>query len=273
MSQAAHPPGEGRGVPRPPSARWVRLAITLALLGALAFAWLILRGGADESLERVLESGVLRVAIEGDNPPFGLLADDQMSGLDVDLARALAEALGVEAQFIVMGYDSLYDALDVGLVDAVISALWVDPDRMGDVRYTRPYFDAGQVMVVRRGSGLTSAADLDGRTIAVEFGSEGDVWARREQRRLAQLNVVRYDAPAAALDALAQGKVDAAIVDAISARLYPDRDALRVAQAVAGEPYAAAVRLESTKLWQALDEALAAMIADGRLEAIIARWF
>ncbi len=252
--------------------RFWALAAGAALLIVLMLAWLILRGEKDESLERVLETGVLRVAIEGDNPPFGLLANDAMSGLDVDLARALAEELGVEVQFVIMGYDSLYDALDVWLVDAVLSALWVDPDRSGDVLYTRPYFNAGQVMVVRQGSDLKGVADLDGRTVAVEFGGEGDVWARREQRRRASLAVARYDAPVAALDALARGEADAAIVDAISARVYPNADALAVVETVTDEWYAAAVRQEGAALWRALDAALGGLIDDGRLEAIISRW-
>ncbi|MCZ7545817.1 MAG: ABC transporter substrate-binding protein [Anaerolineae bacterium] len=254
--------------------RRARLAALLAGCAVLvALAWLLLHGANDESLERVLESGTLRVAIEGDNPPFGLLADDQMSGLDVDLARALADALGVEVQFTVMGYDSLYDALDVWLVDAVISALRVDPDRTGDVRYTRPYLNAGQVMVVPKGAALRSAADLEGRTVAVEFGSEGDVWARREQRRRAALDVVRYDAPVAALDALVDGAADAAVVDAISVWVYPNAGALEVVEYVTDEPYAVAVRIEGEALWRVLDAALVDMIEDGRLERIIARWF
>ena len=251
------------------------LAAAAVVVVGIVLVWLLVRPERDESLERVLETGLLRVAIEGDNPPFGLLLDDEMRGLDVDLARALAEALGVEVQFAIMGYDSLYDALEVGLVDAVISALWVDPDRMDDVRYARAYFNAGQVMVVAEGGQVRSADDLEGRTLAVEFGSEGDVWARREERRRAALRVVRHDTPFAALDALARGEVDAAVVHAISARTYLKgamMDLVVTAQ-VTDEPYAVAVRSKGEALWRALDKALGAMIDSGALEAIVARWF
>jgi ABC-type amino acid transport substrate-binding protein len=251
----------------------IRALITVAVALAMLSAWLILRGGGDSSLERIMQSGVLRVGIEGDNPPFAVLVDNEVVGLDVDLARALAAALGIDAHFVIMGYDSLYDALDVGLVDALISALRVDPDRMDEVHYTRHYFNAGQVLVSREGTDLSGTAALEGRTVAVEFGSDGDVWARRWQRRLSELTVRPYDAPVAALDALARGEVDAAIVDAISARSYLQASAEAVIlETLTDDLYAVATRRESARLWRALDEALAGMIADRRLEALIARW-
>ncbi|MBN1284744.1 MAG: amino acid ABC transporter substrate-binding protein [Anaerolineae bacterium] len=253
-----------------------RAQIAIVLLAALPIAvllvWLVFGRQGDDIFDEVHRRGALYVGIEGDNPPFSLLENDRLAGLDADLARALAEALGVEVHFVVMGYDGLYDALAVGRVDVLISALRVDPDWWEDFRYSVPYFDAGQVLVVPDGSGIAGPADLEGRAVAVEFGSEGDVWAREQQRRLKELHIQPYDAPVAALDALADGKADAAIIDSISARLY-GRAGIEAVTTVSAEPYAVVTRVESAHLRAALDAALQAMIEDGRLDALIARWF
>ncbi len=251
---------------------WAALALAGAALAVLVGFALSRRG--DHILNEVQRRGALYVGIEGDNPPFSLIEGDTVVGLDADLARALAEALGVEVHFVVGGYDGLYDALDVGKVDVLISALWVDPNRLENFRYTVPYFDAGQMLVVHAGSANApeGAGDLEGRTVAVEFGSAGDVWARGQKRRLHTLHIRRCDTPAEALDALTLGEVDAAIIDSVSLRL-DGRSGLIAAEAVTYEPYAAVTRAESGQLWDALNAALRAMMADGRLDALIARWF
>ncbi len=244
------------------------------LLGAVPVAFVLLlamRGEDGDILQEVRRRNALYVGIEGDNPPFAMLEGDAVVGLDADLARALADALGVDVHFVVMGYDGLYDALYVGRVDVLVSALWVNPDKE-DFRYTRVYFDAGQVLAVLEGSDITDPADLEGRSVAVEFGTDGDMWAG-EQKRQYELDIIRCDTSAAALDALAEGSVDAAVVDNIALRTYRREGIEPVAAAwVSTEPYAAVVRKGDKGLLAALNDALAAMEADGRLEALIARW-
>jgi polar amino acid transport system substrate-binding protein len=253
----------------------VAVILLLTLLPILLIgADLLLRGSGDDTLAEVHRRGALYVGIEGDNPPFAVLQNDEITGFDADLAQAIAESLGVDVYFVIMGYDSMYDSLDVGRVDVLVSAMWVNPDMWGEFRYSDTYFDAGQVMVVPAGSELANPDDLDGHTIGVEFGSEGDVWARQQQRRLKTLDVKSYDAPVAALDALADGVVDAVIIDRISFLLYA-REGVELAAVatVSEEPYAVVTRVESGKLREAVNTEIRAMIADGRLDEMVERWF
>jgi polar amino acid transport system substrate-binding protein len=253
--------------------RIVILSLCFVFFLAL-LAWLILRDAGDNILNEVYRRGALYVGIEGDNPPFAFLENDQVVGLDADIARALAAALGVDVQFVVMGYDGLYDALQVGRVDVLISALWVDPDLWEDFRYSVRYFDAGQLLVTQVGSRIADPTDLEGAALAVEFGSEGDVWARRQARRLKSLDIKPYDAPVAVLDALAADAVDAAVIDRVAFMAYTREGvALVEAAVVSEEPYAAVTRAESARLREALDAALSAMIEDGRVDALVEKWF
>ncbi|MEZ4580525.1 MAG: transporter substrate-binding domain-containing protein [Caldilineaceae bacterium] len=125
-------------------------------------------------------------------PPFETLADDgAIVGYDVDLARAMAAQWDMEVELVAIGFDSLIDALIAGKVDSVISALPLDPRLTKDIAYSAPYFEAGLRLAVPQASALAAtdpaalepdAFDpgtlLDGRTVAVEWGSTGDMIGR-----------------------------------------------------------------------------------------------
>jgi ABC-type amino acid transport substrate-binding protein len=211
-------------------------------------------------------------------PPFETV-DEQgnLVGFDVDLARALAGQLGVEARFVAnLPYDGLYDALRARQVDAVISALYLDPSRMDRFAYSASYFNAGHVLVTRTGmEAIRDVESLAGHSLAVEFGSEGDVAARAWQRRLRDLAIVPCQSPDEALDQVAAGEVDAALVDHVSAlRATGVGAGLQIAgDPVTDEPYAVAVWGENRGLLRAIDQALAQLGEDGTLAALKDRWF
>lgn len=222
----------------------------------------------------LLPYGELRVGIDTSYPPFGLDADGQLSGLDVDLARAVAAELGVPLRFVPLGYDGLYDALLADQADALFSALRFDPLRLGRVLYTISYFDAGQVLVAPPGAGITTLHDLDGRRLAVEFGTAGDQEARAWQRRLHTLDILPYEWAADALHAVQAGAADAALVDAVAARLWlREHDGLAIApEYVTYDPYTVAVAGNNSRLWEAINEALTTLLQNGTADDIIARW-
>jgi polar amino acid transport system substrate-binding protein len=242
----------------------------------------------------VRDSGIMRVGMDASFPPFETIAaDGGLVGFDVDLAQELGRRLGVEIQFVAnLPYDGLYDALAVDRVDVVISALVVNPTRMADFGYSTPYFDAGQVLVVHKGeTGIEGMPDLAGRTLAVEFGTQGDLEARKWTRRLAGLTVVHYQTAAEALAAVEPGEVNAALVDHVSAlaagaraqaRKRSQSDTLQESNAgkaliivgtpAAEEPYAVAARRESRHLLQAINGVLAEMEADGTMDTLKMEW-
>jgi polar amino acid transport system substrate-binding protein len=246
------------------------------LVGALLLAGCAVE---EDAWERIATSGVLRVGVDPTFPPFALAEGDQIEGLDVDLARALAEELGLEAQFTYFGYDGLYDALATGQVDVLISALVIAPERMKDVTYSAAYFDAGQFLFVgEKSPSVDSMADLEGKTVAVELGALGHVLAQEWQGRLRDLAVQTYAGAAEALSAVANGEADAALVDSVSGRLFlrdhpTEAPRLRmIAEAVAPEPYAIAIRIEDEMLQRELNAVLQRLLESGRMELSINRW-
>ncbi len=199
-------------------------------------------------------------------PPFETLNErGEMIGYDVDLARALAAEMGVTLELIATGFDGLTDALVVGRLDSVISALPYDPRLTQDLRYTTSYFEAGTRLVVRTDSPIASVEDLAGRTVAVEWGSAGDAEARQLQRQGIGLERLPLPSPDEALAALLAGDSDALIVDGVTLRLAQGGGAaLRaVGQPLEGDPYVIGVADPSPQLHAAVESALTTLPRSG----------
>lgn len=239
------------------------------------------RGG--DTLERVLDTGVLRVGMDASFPPFEYVNDaGDLVGFDVDLARAIADRIAseyeteVQVHFVAnLPYDGLYDALTAERVDAVISALYTDPARADGFAYSTPYFNAGQVLVVREGEAIEKLEDMAGRTLAVELGSEGDVVARDRARRLSDLTVLPCQSAQEALDQVVAGQAHAALVDHLSALSAIDEESqLRITgPPVTDEPYAVALQGDSHGLLRAVNDALEELEEEGTLNQLRRKWF
>jgi polar amino acid transport system substrate-binding protein len=227
----------------------------------------------DGTWRRVQESGVLRIGMDASYPPFGVISANGPLGLDVDLINEIGRRLGVRVEIVNLGFDGMYEDLYTGKVDALISALSVDPAQLGRFFYTRPYIDAGQVIVSRDGTYQTMR-DLDGHSVALEYGSIGDEVARIWKRRLRVLNLIHFTTADEALQAVASGKADAALVDSITARLYLRSHSGLILSKKTAYPdvYAIAVRTGSYDLAGVLNRLLNDMERDGTLSAIIERW-
>lgn len=245
---------------------------------ALAGELFVLRWAAlerPESPPRLLfPYGEMRIGVDASYPPFAIATADDLFGLDIDLGRAIAARLNIPVRFVNMGYDGLYDSLKADQVDIVISALLVEPSRLGDVRYTRHYFNNGLVLVSSANKPLESMYDLPGGSVAYEFGSEADQQAHIWLRRVLPFEIQPYELPQYALDAVRLNIADAALVDATSALLYLRNHTGWNAsyRYVTDSWYAVAVRLDRFELWAVVNEALQSLANDGALDAILSRW-
>ena len=260
-------------------------AIILVLLAGIGLGRLIKGTEDDGTLERVKATGELRVGLDASFPPFESLdATGNVVGVDADLAHAIATALGAEPVFVNIGFDGLYDALLAGRVDAVISGLPYDPLRTQDVIYSEPYFNAGQLLVVRASDTTMTRGGTDhppvseylrGRAVAVEWGSLADMEGRRLRQVSVGMQILPQPTAQEALTALASGQADAAIADAVSVYQFlgQDREGVHIAATLTDEPYVIATRMTSRQLAEAINQALAALRESGELDQLKAKWF
>ncbi len=218
--------------------------------------------------------GEIRIGVDASYPPFEVATSTDISGIDIDIGKAIGARLNMPVRFINMGYDGLYDSLKADQVDILISALTIDYSRSGDVLYTVPYYNAGQVLVTDSQHPLANMNEVSGHSLAFEFGSEANLTARAWLRRIAPFQLMPYETPNIALDAVRLGDSDAALVDATSAGLYlrqhPDWHAQEVQ--VTDLLYAVALSSKRGNTWAAINEALKLLIDDKTIAAIIKNW-
>jgi ABC-type amino acid transport substrate-binding protein len=230
--------------------------------------------------DHIQSEKVWLVATDASYPPFSTVdANGDLFGFDVDLADAIAGRWGAKAAFENITYDALLGSLVAGRDEAVVSAFVPQPERTREVAYTRPYFTAGTVAVVRQAETDLPGGDATrwaaGKTVAVEYGSSGHALVRYWTQRLVAVTVLPKSTAVEALAAVEEGAADAAVVDAISAYDYlQGHPALKIAgPPLEPEPYVIAVSVKSQTLLREIDIALAAMEADGSLRALRVKWF
>lgn len=243
-------------------------ALLIAALGLV----LIAQPSAQPNAFELFPHGEIRVGVDASYYPFAVATADDLFGLEIDLARAIGEKIGLPVRFVNMGFDGLFDSLRTEQVDVLISALPIDMGRIGSVHYTQPYFNAGLVLV--SGGALASMPDLPGHRLAYEYGSTAESEIRLWQRRVRPFDLAPFDTPHAALDAVRQGQADAALVDAVTARLYLrdhggwSADYHHVTDTL----YALVSSGSRHVLASRLDAALGELLADGTVQALIERW-
>jgi len=271
----------------PPHA-WRRLAWAL-LAGAALLGLTIWAAGSlgltqlqpDEAWQRIQARRLITVATDASYPPFSALDENgEFFGFEIDLAEAIAARWGVSVAFENITYDALLPALVARRDDMVISAFVPQPERLKEVSFSRAYFVAGTVAVIRADGGRrlgTSRPDAwaSGQVLAVESGSGGDALARQWARRVSGITLLPCATAQDALQAVVDNRAEAALTDAASTYAFlRDQPALALAgPPLEPEPYAIAVSSRSHELFGQVEQALAALEGDGSLPSLRAKWF
>ncbi|MCS6879895.1 MAG: ABC transporter substrate-binding protein [Oscillochloridaceae bacterium] len=268
---------------RPP--RWQRDALVDGMaLGVLALyallAWSAAGGprGApplDPVWTAMQRRETLRVATDVGFRPFAFERDGEVIGYDIDLARAIAAELGVKVEFVPTGFDALYDSLVSGRADMIASALPYAPEQGFRARFSRFYFDAGQVLVAPAGAPIAGVADLSGQTVGVALGADADALARRLLRAGANFRLRQnYDDPADALADLRAGQLDAVITDMVTAlEATQGRADLRIVGALTSEPLVLAFPRSAFRLEAEVNRILDDLQRDGFFARLNEHWF
>jgi polar amino acid transport system substrate-binding protein len=167
------------------------------------------------SLSLARDPAPLRVGMELSYPPFEMAdAKGQPEGVSVDLARAMAEALGRKLEILNIPFDGLIPSLKTGKIDLLLSSMTATPERARAIDFSDPYLSTGLCLLAGKNSPVQNAADCDqpGRTVAVKQGTTGHLHARQFK----QARVLVLDRETACVLEVVQGKADAFLYDQMS---------------------------------------------------------
>jgi polar amino acid transport system substrate-binding protein len=203
--------------------------------------------------------------------------DGENAGLDIDLANALAEVMGVEVEFENSGFDGLIPALLAERYDTLMSAMTINPERDEQVDFV-PYFNAGSGIIVASGNpeGIQGPEDLCGQTVAVQEGTVQVEFLEQQSSSCDEaINILRFPTDPEAVQALRAGQAQAEIADFPVAAYSATQSggALEIIpNPIDPAPYGIAVRPDSDELEAAIREALDALRESGRYDDILEQW-
>jgi len=230
-----------------------------------------------------LEDGVLQVGSDIAYAPIEFFEEGTQNpkGLDIDLANALAEELGVTTEFVNTGFDGIIGALNASRFDILMSAMTVTDERSQEIDFV-PYFIAGTDILVKAGNpkNIAGIEDLSGLTAAVQIATiqVDQLEAANADLKAAgkpEITVLTFDQNPLAVEQLRTGRADAVLADspvaANDARLS-DGELESVGLTIPPEPYGIGVRKESTALKAAVEDALKALIDSGKYKEILETW-
>lgn len=258
---------------------WSLLLLVIGLLAAVAVA-----GCGDDDEDgtdstsaasadvTTAKEGVLSVGTDTPYPPFEIGQPPDISGFDIDLIRAVAEEIGLEAEFTDTSFDTIFRDTANGQFDVAAAASTITPAREKVVTFSDPYYESQQALVVAEGSDIASVDDLSGAVVGAQDATTGETYANDET----DASEVRgFPEGPDAIAAVATGQVDAAIIDQPAAVEAVDKQGgIEIVEEIPTEEfYGFAMPKDNTALHDAVNEALATLADNGTLADLYQEYF
>jgi polar amino acid transport system substrate-binding protein len=248
------------------------LLASVMLLGLLAGCG---STGSDNALNTV-EDGKLIMSTNAAFPPYEMTTDEGgFAGIDVEIAGAIAEKLGLELEIDDMDFDAALLAVQQGKSDIVMAGVSVTEKRQLVMDFSNSYATGIQVVIVKEGSDVTMD-NLGEKMIGTQRGTTGYLYASDtpENGGYGEDHVTAYENGMTAVQALLNGQVDCVIIDKAPAMEYvAANDGLTILEGNwVEEQYAIGFGKGNTALQEAVNKALSELIADGTVQGIIDKY-
>lgn len=222
--------------------------------------------------------GKLTMSTNASFPPYEMVADDgSFEGIDVEVAGAIAEKLGLELQVDDMGFDAALQAAQTGKSDMVMAGVTITEERQAVMDFSNSYANGVQVVIVKEDSPIQTVDDLaNANMIGCQMGTTGYIYCSDtvENGGFGEDHVTPYDDGAAAVQALMNGQVDAVVIDNMPAQSYVAANpGLKILDGeFTNEDYAIGVAKGNTALLDAINGALEELTADGTIQSIVDKY-
>ncbi len=251
--------------------KWM-LLLFLLLSAALLSACANMTGAASPAVDGILQKKTLVLGTSGSQPPFSMTTrDGQLIGLDIDIARAMADALDVTLQIETMPFAELLPALKAGRVDMVLSGLTITPQRNLDVAFVGPYFISGKSVLTKLDTvaGIEDASEINmpGMTVTALAGSTSQEFVAAVMPEATFVPAKDYDQ---AVDMVLKDEVKVMIADypvcIISVFRYPGNDLISMIRPLSFEPLGVALPANDPLLVNWVENFLNICQGTGRLD-------
>ena len=230
------------------------------------------QGSASGSIngDGVANAGKLVMATSADFPPYEYHEGDKIVGIDVEIAQAIAQKMGVELEIEDIAFDSVILEVMSGKADLGLAGITATEDRKANLDFSESYTNARQLVIVQEDSPIMTVEDLEGKNLGVQSGTTGDLMASDVK----DATVEHYTKGMDAVMALTQGKVDAVIIDSEVAKYFVKQTSgIKILdQEFANENYVIVVKKGNAALLNNVNAALKELKEDGTIDSIIGKY-
>ena len=244
--------------------------VSLALAAVMVFSMVAFAGEEKKSVTTVQE-GILNMATNAEFPPYEFKEGDDFAGIDVEIAGAIAEALGLELKINDVEFGSIIGGVQTGKYDIGIAGMTKTEEREKSIDFSDTYAKGVQVIIVPEDSDIKSVEDLQGKKIGVQQDTTGDIYCCGD---FGDENVTEYKTGADAVQALVSGKVDCVVIDNEPAKSYVAfAKGLKILETeYVVEEYAICISKDNKELTAAINEVLAELNESGKLQEIVDKY-
>ena len=213
----------------------------------------------------------LTMATNATFPPYEFYENEEIVGIDAEIAAKIAEKIGMELEIVDTEFGSIIAGVQSGKYDIGMAGLTVTDERKESVNFTSSYATGIQSIIVPEGSDIKSLDDLAEKKIGVQQDTTGHIYAADE---FGDDFVTPFNKGTDAVAALVAGKVDCVIIDNQPAKSFVEvNEGLAILDTdYAVEDYAICIAKENTELLEKVNAALEELIADGSVQTIIDKY-
>lgn len=224
----------------------IKILVALLLISVLIFAFFAGKQGGEEQKQITLKIGT-----NAEYPPFEFKENGEFKGIDMDLARMIAQRMGAKYEIIDMDFDSLIPSLVSKKIDMAIAAITITEDRKKVVDFSMPYYTANQSIIAKKDSNIEikSVEDLAKYTIGSQNGTTGQIYIDDnfiKTGKMPKENFKKYATNIEAITDMLNGNVDLVIIDDGAAQGYIKLKPIKILYIIdTGENYGIAFQKDS----------------------------
>ncbi|MFJ7408940.1 MULTISPECIES: transporter substrate-binding domain-containing protein [unclassified Lysinibacillus] len=221
---------------------------------------------------KLVNDGKLTFAMSGLLKPLNYKENEKLVGFDVEIGNEIAKRIGLEPNPVTNPWETILQGLRGEKYDAIIGSMTATEERAKQVDFSDPYYISGAtVFISSKNKDIKSLDDLKGKTIGVMQASTYVEDAKKYTDKIKEFPSEIY-----ALQDLPPGRLDAVITDkivGISAMKESGLEIQTVGEEIKREEIAVAIKKDNQVLLEAINKAIADMVADGTYKEISTKWF
>ncbi len=236
----------------------ILLSIVLIIVVAIIVALIIFNKNSSK------ENDKLVMVTEAGFAPYEFYEGEEVVGVDVEIAKKIAEKMGKTLEIKDTDFDSIINEIKTGKADFGAAGLSITPERLEEVDFSIEYATSKQVIVVKKDSSINGPDDLKGKKVAVQLGTIADLTLSEET----EIELVQHKKYLLAVEDLMAGKVDAIVMDSLpAAEIIKENSGLKITdEELLTDKYGIAVKKGNTELLNTINEVLQELMDEGKIE-------